>query len=320
MTDMSVFGKVAVMMGGDSNERAVSLNSGRAVLNALQSSGIDAYGFDPQDKPLSALKDEQFDRVFNVMHGKMGEDGLLQGTLAMMGIPFTGSNMLASGIGMDKVRSKWIWQALGLSVIPGEVIDDSQPLNADLVERIVSDHGEKLMVKPATEGSSLGMSLCQTAAELIPAIEAARAYPGQVIVERWMSGPEYTVAILGNRCLPSIRIQPEHIFYDYSAKYEVGSGTEYFCPSGLSDSDEDKIHELSLKAFMAIGCSGWGRVDFMSDDHTGDLHLMELNTVPGMTETSLVPKAAEVAGMSFNDLCIAILETSLQGTAEVSNG
>lgn len=320
MTNPSVFGKVAVVMGGDSNERAVSLNSGHAVLKALQSAGVDAHAFDPQEKPLLALREEQFNRVFNVMHGKVGEDGLLQGTLAMMGIPFTGSNMLASAIGMDKVRSKWIWQALGLNVIPGEVIDDSQALDAALVREITNSHGEKLMVKPATEGSSLGMTLVQSADDLIPAIETAHSYSEQAVVERWMSGPEYTVSILGDGCLPSIRIQPEHVFYDYSAKYEVGSGTEYFCPSGLSDEDEAKIQDLSLKAFKAVGCTGWGRVDFMADDQTGDIHLMELNTVPGMTETSLVPKAAEVAGMTFSELCIAILEISMTANTEVAHG
>ncbi|MEL0035402.1 MAG: D-alanine--D-alanine ligase [Gammaproteobacteria bacterium] len=320
MTDVAAFGKVAVMMGGDSNERTVSLSSGQAVLKALQSSGVNAHAFDPQDKPLSALKDEQFDRVFNVMHGKMGEDGLLQGTLSMMGIPFTGSNMLASGIGMDKVRSKWIWQAIGLNVIPGAVIESNQPIDQTLIERITLAHGEQLMVKPSTEGSSLGMTLCRSADELIPALQKAHAYSDQAIVERLMSGPEYTVAIIGNRCLPSIRIEPEHVFYDYSAKYEVGSGTQYFCPSGLSEEDEQQLQQVSLKAFIAVGCSGWGRVDFMADEQTGEMHLMELNTVPGMTETSLVPKAAAAAGISFSELCLSILETSMPTNVEVTNG
>ena len=320
MTSPSVFGKVAVVMGGDSNERAVSLNSGRAVLNALQSADVDAHMFDPQVQPLSALSEEQYDRVFNVMHGKVGEDGLLQATLTMMGIPFTGSNMMASAIGMDKVRSKWIWQALDLNVIPGDVIDVSQDLNASFISNLTNAYGENLMVKPATEGSSLGMTLVQSSAALIPAIETAHSYSEQAIVERWMSGAEYTVSILNGSCLPSIRIQPEHVFYDYSAKYEVGSGTEYFCPSGLSDTDEAKIQDLSLRAFKAIGCTGWGRVDFMADDETGDLYLMEINTVPGMTETSLVPKAAEVAGMTFTELCIAILETSMSTKAEAAYG
>lgn len=317
MTDMSRFGKVAVVMGGDSNEREVSLNSGAAILKALLDSGVDAHGFDSGDRKLSELRVEGFDRVFIALHGKTGEDGTLQATLEMMNIPYTGSNMLASAIGMDKVRSKWIWQGLGLPIIPGDIVGLDQVLDRALQDKLVTSLGSKLMVKPATEGSSLGMTLCNSADDLLAAITTAREYSEQVIVERWMSGPELTVAILGNRCLPSIRIEPEHIFYDYSAKYEVGSGTEYFCPSGLSDEKEEYIQTLALKAFMALGCSGWGRVDFMADSCSDDIHLMELNTVPGMTETSLVPKAAEVDGISFNDLCLQILETSVTGGSHV---
>ena len=317
MTDMSRFGKVAVVMGGDSNEREVSLHSGAAILKALQESGVDAHGFDPLDRKLSELRVEGFDRVFIALHGKTGEDGTLQATLEMMSIPYTGSNMLASAIGMDKVRSKWIWQGLGLPIIPGEIIGAEQMLDESLQDRLAASLGPKMMVKPATEGSSLGMTLCNSADEVLNAISTAREFSQQVVVERWMSGPEYTVSILGNRCLPSIRIEPDHVFYDYSAKYEVGSGTEYFCPSGLSDDREDYIRTLALKAFLAIGCSGWGRVDFMADDNSEEIHLMELNTVPGMTETSLVPKAARVEGMSFNDLCLEILETSMAGGSDV---
>ena len=317
MADMSRFGKVAVVMGGDSNEREVSLHSGAAILKALQESGVDVHGFDPLDRKLSELRVEGFDRVFIALHGKTGEDGTLQATLEMMSIPYTGSNMLASAIGMDKVRSKWIWQGLGLPIIPGEIVGPDLVLDQSLQDRLASSLGSKLMVKPSTEGSSLGMTLCNYADEVLDAISTAREFSEQVVVERWMSGPEYTVSILGNRCLPSIRIEPEHVFYDYSAKYEVGSGTEYFCPSGLSDDREEHIRTLAIKAFLAIGCSGWGRVDFMADDDSDEIHLMELNTVPGMTETSLVPKAARVEGITFNELCLEILETSMAGGSDV---
>lgn len=306
------YGKVAVIMGGDSNEREISLRSGEAVLKALQLSGVDAHAFDPHSKPLSDLRVETFDRVFIALHGKMGEDGLLQGTLSMMGLPFTGSNMLASAIGMDKVRSKWIWQALQLDVIPGEVLDKEQSLDDSLIAHLIEQFGERLMVKPACEGSSFGMRICHSAAELLDAINFARGFSERVLVETMMSGPEYTVAVLGDRCLPSIRIQPSHEFYDYEAKYDSGSGTEYFCPSGLEKEQEAQLQAQALKAFLALGCSGWGRVDFMHDDNTGKMHLMELNTVPGMTETSLVPKAAAAEGIGFQELCLAILDSSLE--------
>lgn len=311
MTDRN-YGKVAVIMGGDSNERDISLRSGEAVLKALQSAGVDAHGFDPHNKPLSELRLEGFDRVFIALHGKMGEDGLLQGTLSMMGIPFTGSNMLASAIGMDKVRSKWIWQALNLDVIPGEVIEKDRLVDDELAASLVEQFGELLMVKPASEGSSFGMQICHSQADVIDAVNFARGFSERVLVETMMTGPEYTVAVLGNSCLPSIRIQPSHEFYDFEAKYDSNSGTEYFCPSGLDDEQEEQLQTQALKAFLAVGCSGWGRVDFMHDEQTGKMHLMELNTVPGMTETSLVPKAAAATGIGFEDLCLAILDTSLE--------
>ncbi len=314
MIDVSRFGKVAVLMGGDSNEREVSLKSGAAIVKALQASGVDAHEFDPKEREISHLVSEGFSRAFIALHGKDGEDGVVQGKLAMLKIPFTGSNMLASAIGMDKVRSKTIWKSLGLAVIPGTVVEHQQALDQDFVDELIASYGTRLMVKPATEGSSLGMTLCDSRSDIIAAIVTARRFSNNVIVERWMSGPEYTVAIIGNHCLPSIKIQPQHAFYDYSAKYESASGTQYFCPSGLSDEAEDNIQTIALKAFLALGCSGWGRVDFMADGDAEQFHLMELNTIPGMTETSLVPKAADVDGISFDELCLQILETSMHTT------
>lgn len=307
-----IYGKVAVVMGGDSSEREVSLHSGEAILNALVNVGIDAHAFDPSEQPLTDLRDQEFDRVFIALHGAMGEDGVLQGTLSMMKMPFTGSNMLASAIGMDKVRSKLIWKALGLDVIPGTAIEADETVDEERAEYLLEKYGPRLMVKPASEGSSIGMAICDNIEAIVIAVEVAKEYSERVIIETLMTGPEYTVAILGNRCLPAIRIEPEHEFYDYSAKYEADSGTHYYCPCGLSIEDEDELQVTALKAFMAVGCSGWGRVDFMFDENSQRMHLMELNTVPGMTETSLVPKAADAEDISFEELCLSILDTSLE--------
>jgi D-alanine-D-alanine ligase len=277
----------------------------------LQKAGVNAHAFDPAEQSLTELKDQAFDRVFNALHGKIGEDGVLQGSLTMMKIPFTGSSMLASAIGMDKVRSKLIWQALQLDVIPGYVVQEGEQFTEQQAEAVFAQYGPQLMVKPASEGSSIGMSICTSADDLQTAVEVAKEYSDRVVIETWLSGPEYTVAIIGNRCLPAIRIVPHRDFYDFEAKYQADSGTEYFCPCGLSEAQEAQLQILALKAFMAVGCSGWGRVDFMYDDKTERMYLLELNTVPGMTETSLVPKAAAADGMSFEDLCLAILDTSM---------
>ncbi|NNJ73070.1 MAG: D-alanine--D-alanine ligase [Enterobacterales bacterium] len=311
------YGKVAVLMGGNSNEREVSLRSGHAILQALTESSIDAHEFDTADKGLSQLKTEGFDRAFIALHGHTGENGTVQATLGMMDIPYTGSDMTASAIGMDKVRAKWMWQGQGLQVIPGKEILAHEPLDPDAIELLMNSLGTKLVVKPVTEGSSLGMSICRTKSELITAVEHAHQYSDRVLVERWMSGPEYTVAILNGQVLPSIRIQPQREFYDYEAKYDAVD-TEYYCPSGLTQVKETQLAEIALAAFDGIGCKGWGRVDFMRDSHSEDFYLMEINTVPGMTQTSLVPKAAQAAGLNFRELCISILDSSVTDSSSGS--
>ena len=317
--DTERYGKVAVLMGGNSSEREISLRSGNAILQALKASGINAHAFDTADKGLSKLMTERFDRAFIALHGNTGEDGTVQATLAMMNIPYTGSDMTASAIGMDKVRAKWMWQGIGLTVIPGKEILEHEPLNPDSADVLMESLGAKLVVKPVTEGSSIGMSICRTKAELLAAVETAHKYSDRVLVETWLSGPEYTVAILNDQVLPSIRIQPHREFYDYEAKYEA-MDTEYFCPSGLTEEQEALLANIAMDAFKCIGCKGWGRVDFMRDSHSQDFYLMEINTVPGMTQTSLVPKAAEVAGIDFNQLCLNILDSSFDNEIVEEDG
>lgn len=315
--DTEKYGKVAVLMGGNSSEREISLRSGHAILEALKETGINAHSFDTAEKGLSLLMSENFDRAFIALHGATGEDGTVQATLGMMNIPYTGSDMTASAIGMDKVRAKWMWQGQGLTVISGKEVLEHEPLDPDSAEILMGDLGTKLVVKPVSEGSSLGMSICRTKAELMAAVEMAHKFSDRVLVETWLSGPEYTVAILNDQVLPSIRIEPHREFYDYEAKYEA-MDTEYFCPSGLTEEQEALLAKIALDAFEGIGCKGWGRVDFMRDSHSPEFYLMEINTVPGMTPTSLVPKAAKVAGIDFNQLCLNILDSSL--AAETDEG
>jgi len=303
------YGKVAVLMGGDSHEREVSLRSGTAIYEALLSKGIDAHTFDPAKQPISELSTKHFDRAFIALHGKHGEDGVIQGALEMMSIPYSGSGILASAIGMDKVRSKLIWQALDLPVIPGVAVEPETNFKVPDAEKIILHLGKNLMVKPSSEGSSIGMTVCHDAEQLVTAVETAREFSERVLVETLLSGPEYTVTILQDQYFPSIRIEPKREFYDYEAKYS-DAGTEYFCPSGLDEELEKHLGEVSLKAFKAIGCIGWGRVDFMHDAVSDKYLLIEINTVPGMTETSLVPKSALSKGISFADLVMTILDSS----------
>ena len=294
------FGKVAVLFGGNSNEREVSLNSGQAVLTALQKSGVDAHAFDPAERPLEDLKKKQFDRIFIVLHGGNGENGVLQGALEYMGIPYTGCGVMASAIGMDKWRTKLVWQSAGLPVTPYRLLDD----HCDFTQ-IEQELGLPLFVKPACGGSSLGVFKIKEAGELKKRYHELKQHDDLILAEKFMDGGEYTCAVLGEKALPTIRIIPSTEFYDYEAKY-TRDDTEYLCPADLSAEDEQKMRALCLRAFRVLGGKGWGRVDFLKDSD-GQFYLMEVNTVPGMTSHSLVPKAARQIGVSFESLCVEIL-------------
>ncbi|MFH1870078.1 MAG: D-alanine--D-alanine ligase [Pseudomonadota bacterium] len=294
------FGKVAVMMGGKSAEREVSLKSGAAVLAALRSSGVDAHSFDPQDKALEALHAEGFQRVFIALHGRGGEDGTLQGALDLLEIPYTGSGVLASALAMDKWRSKLVWQASGLPV-PDYVVLDAAGDFAAVEARL----GLPLFVKPANEGSSIGISKVKQVGGLRAAYELAAGYDACVIAERYLAGGEFTVGILNGRALPVIRIVPATEFYDFDAKY-LRDDTEYRIPSGLGEQRETEMRDLALRAFAVLGGRGWGRVDFMLDA-AGRIYCLEANTSPGMTDHSLVPMAARAAGIPFPQLVLDLL-------------
>lgn len=303
ITEASDFGKVAVLLGGSSPEREISLKSGTAVLAALQRRGVDAAGFDPRDLPLTKLKDLRFDRVWIALHGPGGEDGTLQGALEFLGVPYTGSGVLGSAIGMDKLRTKRLAAAMGVqsaeTVVLRTVADCALAL-----ERL----GLPLIVKPATQGSSVGMTKVTEAGQMEAAYRAAAAVDAVVFAEQWITGAEYTVAVLHRRVLPAIRIEVANAFYDYEAKY-IRNDNKYHCPAGLSAPAEAHMASLALAAFDAVGAEGWGRVDFMADK-AGRPMMLELNTIPGMTDHSLVPMAAHAAGIDFDELCWQVLETS----------
>jgi D-alanine-D-alanine ligase len=295
------FGKVAVLFGGRSAEREVSLKSGSAVLAALQRSGVDAHAFDPAERDLSELKKEKFERVFIALHGRFGEDGTVQGALELLGIPYTGSGVMASAIAMDKWRTKLIWQAAGLPIPEYEALTAPTDWNA------VADHLDlPLFVKPASEGSSVGVTKVKTVEELPAAYAEAAKHDKVVIAESFMSGGEYTAAILNGRALPVIKIEPANEFYDYEAKY-LRDDTRYLCPCGLSAEEEAEMQLLAQQAFALIGGQGWGRVDFLRGED-GKAYLLEVNTSPGMTDHSLVPMAARQAGIGFEQLVLQILE------------
>ncbi len=297
-------GKIAVLMGGWSSEREVSLNSGAAVLQALQRKGVDAHGIDVGPDIAQRLREGGFQRAFVMLHGRGGEDGVIQGVLESLGIPYTGSGVLGSALSMDKVKSKQIWQAAGLPALPFELLQaDSDP--ADVIERL----GLPLAVKPAQEGSSIGISKVEQPDQLFPAWQEAARYDAQVMVEPWLDGGEYTVAILNDEALPLIRIEVAGEFYDYHAKYRA-QDTRYHCPCGLPAEREREIRQIALRAFHAVGAKGWGRVDFLLDDR-GAAWLVENNTLPGMTDHSLVPMAAQAVGIGFDDLVRRILTDSL---------
>jgi D-alanine-D-alanine ligase len=294
---------VAVLMGGPSAEREVSLKSGNAVLSALKRRGVDAHGIDADANVLRALQDGRFERAFIVLHGRWGEDGVIQGALETIGIPYTGSGVLGSALGMDKLRCKYLWAGAGVPLPEYVVLERSADFGA-IARRL----GLPLFVKPAREGSSIGITKVKHADELAAAYEAAARYDDEVIAERAIIGPEITCAVLGSEALPLIRIETVTEFYDYEAKY-VRDDTRYHCPSGLEAASERRIQELALRAFRLLGCHGWGRVDFMVDA-AGSPYVLEVNTVPGMTDHSLVPKAAKAAGIEFDELVMRILEAA----------
>ncbi|MDH3400155.1 MAG: D-alanine--D-alanine ligase [Chromatiales bacterium] len=297
------FGRVAVLLGGSSAEREVSLVTGAAVLAALQARGIDAHAMDPSENSLDVLQAGGYQRVWNALHGRGGEDGVIQGALETMGIPYTGSGVLGSALSMDKLRSKQLFIAVGLDTPPYQLLDSEADLLA--AEKNLD---WPMIVKPANEGSSVGMARAENMHELRQAWELARDYDDCVLAESWITGGEYTASILQGAALPLIRIEAANVFYDYQAKYESDE-TRYFCPSGLDAELESKFQKAAMKAFNAIAASGWGRVDFMLDAQ-GRAMFLEVNTVPGMTSHSLVPMAAKVAGLDFEELVWRILETS----------
>lgn len=300
--------KVAVLLGGTSAERDVSLMSGNAVLGGLLEAGINAHAVDIRDFPVTRLKEEGFDKAFIALHGRGGEDGTLQGLLEFLAIPYTGSGVMASAITMDKLRTKCLWQGCGLPVSPYVAITRKEMdagLNDEMRARITA-LGLPVFVKPSSEGSSVGISRVNDADSLQAALNEAFRHDDDVLVEAFLSGPEYTVAVIGDDILPSIRIQVASEFYDYEAKY-FSDETQYFCPSGLSAEREAELSEIVIKAWRALGCSGWGRVDLMMGGD-GQFYLLEVNTSPGMTSHSLVPMAAKQAGMSFSQLVARILD------------
>ncbi|EIC86495.1 D-alanine--D-alanine ligase [Serratia sp. M24T3] len=300
--------KVAVLFGGSSAEREVSLQSGAAVLAGLRESGIDAHALDTKTFAVTRLKDEGYGKVFIALHGRGGEDGTLQGVLEHLDLPYTGSGVMASALTMDKFRTKLVWEALGLPVSPFVALNkkDLAAAGQGALSEKITALGLPLIVKPSREGSSVGMSKVNAPEELLPALEEAFLHDDDLLIEKWLSGPEYTVAIVGDQVMPSIRIQPAGIFYDYQAKY-ISDETQYFCPSGLDAQQEQELADLALQAYRALDCSGWGRVDVMQDSE-GNFNLLEVNTSPGMTSHSLVPMAAKQAGLSFPQLVARILE------------
>ncbi|HET7562649.1 MAG TPA: D-alanine--D-alanine ligase [Rhodanobacteraceae bacterium] len=309
ITDPRDFGRVAVVMGGSSAEREVSLHSGQGVLDALKGRGVDAHAIDGIPALLDAVRAGHFARVFNILHGQHGggEDGVLQGALDSLHIPYTGSGVLGSALSMDKVRSKWVWGSLDLPTPKFMPL----PRGGD-VHAAARHVGFPLIVKPASEGSSVGVSRVFDASGLDDAVTLAQRYPGDMLMEKLIEGDEFTVSILGREVLPSIRIVPKGEYYDYNAKY-IAEDTQYICP-GLDGEAEAGLRSLALRAFDALGCSGWGRVDVMRD-RQGRNWLLEVNTAPGMTSHSLVPKAAAQAGIDYAELCWRVLATSFDREA-----
>ena len=294
------FGRVAVLMGGWAAEREISLLSGQAVLQSLRRSGVDASAIDAGRDLVARLTGEPWARVFNALHGRGGEDGVVQGLLEVLGLPYTGSGVLASALAMDKLRTKQVWLASGVPTPPFRVLREAADLDG-----VAADPGYPVMVKPLREGSSLGMARADDRAGLEAAFAAARGFDQVVLAERWIEGAEYTAAVLGGRVLPFIRLETPRGFYDYEAKYRAES-TRYHCPCGLAPEVEAAAGAEVLRAFAAIGARGWGRVDMLRDG-AGRFQFIEVNTIPGMTDHSLVPMAARAAGLSFDELVLEIL-------------
>jgi D-alanine-D-alanine ligase len=297
----TAMGKVAVLLGGRSAERDVSLKSGAMVLQALKSRSVDAHAFDPAERSLSDLIAGRFDRVFIALHGRYGEDGTVQGALELLGLPYTGSGVLASALAMDKWRTKLVWQALGIPTPAYRVLDAT----ADWAG-VTAELGLPLMVKPATEGSSIGISKVTSIEQLEPAYALAARHDSLVIAEQFIDAEELTAAILDDAALPLIRLETSRVFYDYEAKYNAPD-TRYLVPCGLAPQHERQLQALALDAFRAVGASGWGRVDLMLD-RAGKPYCLEVNTIPGMTDHSLVPMAARARGIDFDELVMRILE------------
>ncbi|ENX24213.1 D-alanine--D-alanine ligase [Acinetobacter sp. CIP 102136] len=308
MSNASKFGKVAVLLGGKSAEREVSLDSGTAVLEALVRSGVNAEAFDPQERSVTELVN--YDRAFIVLHGRGGEDGQIQGALEWLNVPYTGTGVQGSAIGMDKVKTKQVWQGSELPTAPYRIVTK----DSDATD-IVNALGLPLIIKPVHEGSSIGMSKVEKIEDFAEAITKATEHDAVVMAEKWITGREYTIVVLNGQALPVIRLEPPQdvAFYDYEAKYQRND-VQYGIPCGLSEAEEQQLKALSLRAFQAVGASGWGRIDAMQDEQ-GNFWLLEVNTVPGMTSHSLVPKAAAAVGYSFDELCVAILEQTLTGSA-----
>ncbi|BFU62523.1 MULTISPECIES: D-alanine--D-alanine ligase [Rodentibacter] len=299
--------KIAVLLGGTSAEREVSLNSGKAVLEALVNQGYNAHPIDPKVYDVANLKKDGFDRVFNILHGRGGEDGTMQGLLEQIGLPYTGCGVMASALTMDKMRTKMLWKAFGLPVAEMEVVTRETFAELD-PQAVVDKLGLPLMVKPSLEGSSVGLTKVKTVEELKSAVEFALKFDRTILIEEWLAGDELTVPVLDNQVLPAIRIVPEGEFYDYEAKY-ISDNTQYFCPAGLTLEREQELALLVKRAYDAVGCRGWSRIDVMCDAK-GDFRLVEVNTNPGMTGHSLFPKSAATVGISFEQLVVKILELS----------
>ena len=305
ITNPEHFGRVGLLVGGESAEREVSLDGGKAVLAALRRNRIEVEMFDGSAALFDAISEGRIERVFNLVHGPGGEDGTIQGALQLMNIPVTGSGLLGSALSMDKVHSKWVWERRGINTPPFSLFKQDQQVSDDIIDQ----WGLPLFVKPAGLGSSIGITRVEKAAELPAAVELAHEYSETIIIEPEVRGSEYFAGIVGDLVLPLIRIETPHKFYDYEAKYE-SDDTHYFCPCGLSADLEAEMQALSLEAFEALDCSGWGRVDFILDE-TGKAWFLEANTTPGMTSHSLVPQAAAQIGIDFDELVWRILETSL---------
>lgn len=311
-------GRVAVLLGGTSNERDISLLSGEAIFQSLVKQKIDAVKIDTKHDIYSQLQENKVTRAIIALHGRDGEDGVIQGFLKLLKIPFTGSDTASSALAMNKMLSKQIWIQQGLDTAGFSIVKRNRKLDEEFINQVIDSVGFPVFVKPIREGSSVGMSKAINRQTLVEAIELAQGYD-DVLVEQFISGTEYTVSILDGKALPSISMHTPNEFYDYDAKY-CANTTEYYCPSGLSVDLESEIAEIAIKAFNVIGCSGWGRVDFIREESSGRFKLLEVNTVPGMTANSLVPKSAKAVGIDFDDLVTRILLTSFEAQEPSLNG